>query len=197
MTRLTAVDALDLLAARQPAPPAGAGLGCAAGACGACCASILTAFDVADRVVEAACPDPRLATSWDGDMLPPAGVVASAYREWLTARFVTTHWTPDTDGTAATRVALARDDVYRWHCSAYDPDSHLCTAHQDRPPVCIGAVFYDGAPHAAPLKDPTSSDGLLGVDVVGGGRASCSYGWDLPPDRRPAGSRPLIPLEVL
>jgi len=194
---LPAAAAMALLAARAPAPPAGAGLGCAAGACGACCASILTAWPVSGRAEEAARPDPALPGSWEGGVLPGPEVVAGARREWLTSCFVVGHWSPDVSGTTATRAALGREDVYRWRCSAFDPDSRLCTAHAERPPVCEQAVFYDSAPHAAPLRDPTAADGLLGVATVGGGRAHCSYGWDVPPDRRPNGSRPLIPLEVL
>jgi Fe-S-cluster containining protein len=77
-----------------------------------------------------------------------------------------------------------------WHLNADDPDSYhcdmlgadgLCTAYDDRPPVCEGYPWYG--------EDP-----LIRVQYVG---ERCSYLLDVKPADRPDGSRPLIPLTVL
>lgn len=65
-------------------------------------------------------------------------------------------------------------------CDRFDPDSRLCTAHEDRPPVCSGFPWYGRVPMAGPLVNPR-----------------CSFQWDLPSHQRPAGAWPLIPLTVI
>lgn len=71
------------------------------------------------------------------------------------------------------------DGGARYRCDRFDPETRECTAHEDRPPVCSDYPWYGDDP----------------VPGVTGGR--CSYLLDLPPDQRPEGSRPLIPIEVL
>lgn len=69
----------------------------------------------------------------------------------------------------------------RYECAKYDPVHQRCTAHAIRPQVCRGYPWYGKEPTAAGMSK----------------RGQCSYLLDLPPDQRPEGSRPLIPLEVL
>jgi len=66
-----------------------------------------------------------------------------------------------------------------WTCDAFDPDTRLCTAHDDRPPLCREFPWYDDEP------------GGTSVSV------RCSFLLDLPPSERPEDARPLIPLTVL
>ena len=67
-----------------------------------------------------------------------------------------------------------------WTCDAFDPVHRLCTQHADRPEMCAGYPWYGREPHEGVIREP-----------------DCSYLADLPPDRRPAGSRPLIPVTVV
>lgn len=75
-------------------------------------------------------------------------------------------------------------------CDRFDPETRLCTAHIDRPPICERFPFYGGQPKA--VWGPGHS-----VGEHAGGKLGCSYLADLPPGWRPADVRPLIPLEVL
>ena len=65
-------------------------------------------------------------------------------------------------------------------CDAYDPETFSCTAHDTRPPVCRDYPWYG--------REPADADRLP---------KQCSYLADVPPDRRPEGARPLIPVSVL
>lgn len=85
------------------------------------------------------------------------------------AEFITAHWTPIDDRT--------------FRCDAFDPAARLCTAHDARPPVCRDFPWYG--------QDPEEKAGEVRLDP------QCSYLADLPPGKRPEGSRPLIPLTVL
>lgn len=90
--------------------------------------------------------------------------------------FTAEHWTEirrDPDGGAA------------YSCDRYDPNTRLCTAHDDRPPVCRNYPFY-GRP-----GDPSS------LGLTPGGGPDCSYWLDVPAADRPDKTRPLIPLTVL
>jgi Fe-S-cluster containining protein len=35
-----------------------------------------------------------------------------------------------------------RDDMHAYQCDFFDPDSRLCTAHDQRPPICRGYPWY-------------------------------------------------------
>jgi Fe-S-cluster containining protein len=83
------------------------------------------------------------------------------------ADFITAHWHPNDDGET-------------WHCDALDPDTRLCTVHEDRPPVCRDYPWYG--------EDPAKRASHVGPE--------CSYLLDVPPAERPEGARPLIPLTV-
>lgn len=85
-------------------------------------------------------------------------------------------WRADADFVATHWKAVSDQDC---ECDMFDRESRMCTAHDRRPPVCRGYPWY-------------------GRDAVSGRflPARCSYLADLPPQRRPEGSRPLIPLMV-
>lgn len=65
-------------------------------------------------------------------------------------------------------------------CDAYDREAGLCTAQDSKPPVCSSYPWYGREP-----------DGGTGMPL------QCSYLADLPPEKRPEGARPLIPLTVV
>lgn len=87
--------------------------------------------------------------------------------------FITQHWHP---------VSAFTDESGTWlrmRCDMFDSSSRRCTAYGGRPPVCQGFPWYGDGPvpeRAAYLPAP------------------CSFLAEVPPDQRPAGSRPLIPL---
>lgn len=71
------------------------------------------------------------------------------------------------------------EDAERYSCDAFDAATRQCTAHENRPPVCRDYPWYGGEPSAERAV-------YMGKQ--------CSYLADLPPDQRPEGARPLIPL---
>lgn len=126
-------------------------LGCAR--CGDCCE--MTFLNVSLGLMRSWLADP-------GDMDPESDHMKNA-------RFLTEHWHPHS----------TEPDAYV--CDRFDLESRLCTAHEDRPPVCSQYPWYGGEP----------SGGKINKNL------NCSYLLDLPPDKRPKGARPLIPIEVV
>jgi Fe-S-cluster containining protein len=59
-----------------------------------------------------------------------------------TARFIVEHWHRVAGGGAATIFA----------CDRFDPTTRLCTAHDDRPPICRGYPFYGAPPAVAVVQ---------------------------------------------
>lgn len=55
------------------------------------------------------------------------------------AEFILEHWHGG--------VANGPGRTKRWACDAFDPVSRLCTAHEDRPPVCSGFPWYGRDPY--------------------------------------------------
>lgn len=133
-------------------------LGCAAG-CGDCCDPVHLSPDQRDHFDRWR---ERVEDVWAGDQPEPGGSMP----------FMLVHWHELEHKPTGT--------TYR--CDRFDPDTRMCTAHEDRPPVCSNFPWYGDPP------DPS---------VFGGSLGRCSYMLDLPPDQRPAGSRPLIPVEVV
>lgn len=86
--------------------------------------------------------------------------------------FMLDHWTP---GRGPDRAVH-----WRWTCDQYDPEHRLCRAHDGRPPVCRDFPWYGQRP---------GDGGRIHTD--------CSYWLDVPAERRPHGSRPLIPVTVV
>ncbi len=89
--------------------------------------------------------------------------------------FIAQHW----------RTESVEDDGETAHvrCDQFSSEHRTCRAHSSRPPVCRDYPWYGREPG----QDNTEFAYV----------PQCSYLLDLPPGKRPAGSRPLIPLEVL
>ena len=150
--------------------------------CGNCCDPVVLDDEIYERLgkywTSAALegvPDPRTDEGWaawlevghavnDRERQIAKYIPGSGYR--ADADFIATHWHP------------LSDDEYR--CDAFDPATRLCTARDDRPPVCRNYPWYGRTPSAERYMNP-----------------QCSYLADLQPSERPEGSRPLIPLSVL
>jgi len=74
------------------------------------------------------------------------------------ARFILGHW--HRSGGGGTRT--------RYSCDAFDPASRLCTAHDERPPICRGFPWYDRPPGTRKVRLPASCsfNADVGVPVV-------------------------------
>lgn len=132
-------------------------LGCAR--CGDCCDPVHLAVDQRDLV------DRWREYVADGGQQPQAGSDIA---------FILAHWTE-----------LEHKDIgTTYRCAFFDPDTRMCTAHDQRPPVCRDFPFYDQPGNPQNLE--SRADGPW-----------CSYWLDVPPADRPADARPLIPIEVL
>jgi len=59
--------------------------------------------------------------------------------------FITAHWRP---------TGERRHGLHAYACDAFDPQSRLCTAHADRPPICRGYPWYDAPPGSRPVELP-------------------------------------------
>lgn len=136
------------------------------GGCGACCDPVWLAMDPLEV---ARC----LA-------LDAAGRRFSTREGEVNVRFIAEHMTPLVpqpesyyDGEPA-----ATSGHTAWRCDKYDPVSRLCTAHDDRPPICRGYPWYGDEPRG-------NATAVL---------PGCSHLWDLKPgDRGPLPGR-LLPL---
>jgi Putative zinc- or iron-chelating domain len=122
-------------------------------------------------------PDPGTEDGWaywrehghkDGDRQLAIANYDPAGRKRADADFIAAHWAETCDG--------------HWTCDAYDPEHGTCTAHENRPPLCRDYPWYGDQPSA---------------ERAGYMYRQCSYLADLPPDQRPEGARPLIPLSVV
>ncbi len=92
-------------------------------------------------------------------------------------RFIAEHWHPLSgweaeDGTQCLSL----------RCDMFDPAARVCTAYDSRPPVCSRFPWYGNGPAAG---------------VAAALNPQCSFLADVPPDWRPEGSRPLIPIAVI
>lgn len=54
------------------------------------------------------------------------------------ARFVLAHWHGG--------VRAGKGATHHWACDAFDAETRLCTAHDDRPPICSGYPWYGNEP---------------------------------------------------
>lgn len=174
-------------------------LGCAR--CGHCCAPITLSWQL-ETVTRYANPelqnggihDPRTKEGWatwlalgwkDDDRKRCIARCDDVYGTIANATFLKEHWTQEWVEPRG-RVVVT--------CDMYDADTRLCTAGDSRPPICSKFPWYDREPYTT----GTEGWGREGVeDGPGDTRLGCSFLLDLPPAERPAGVRPLIPLEVL
>lgn len=128
------------------------GLGCAR--CGDCCEHILMSGEFDPELL-------RVVRDSDAD---------------VSVAFIKTHWTL----TDVVKDEHGAPQATVWNCDRFDSKNRICTAHDDRPPICVGYPWYDREPgpgRMLPLK--------------------CSYAWDIPPWERAPGAQPLLPLEVI
>lgn len=164
---------------RHHGNPGGAGVSLGCARCGQCCENITISADGLDKWTTGALegvPDPRTDDGWAWWQESGWTDRDRAWRWWnpdgdnrLCADFITAHW-------------KLNDDGRTYSCDAFDQVTRLCMAHDERPPVCSGYPWYGTEPDD------------VHISALGG---QCSYLLDVAPDRRPEGSRPLIPLTVL
>lgn len=142
-------------------------LGCAPG-CGACCDPVILGVSAAQiRTV--------LRQGWNGNK-----PVSDLDRESF--EFILGNWTQHPES------FTHGDDSkewYRYDCAAFNSTERTCMARDDdvnvAPPICT--MFPDYI-HVGP--QPVTDPALV----------HCSYNGNVAPDRRPEGSRPLIPLHI-
>lgn len=48
----------------------------------------------------------------------------------------------------------ATPELWRVRCDRFDPDTRLCAAHSERPPICSGYPWYGRAPDPGRVLDP-------------------------------------------
>ncbi|HEU5034036.1 MAG TPA: YkgJ family cysteine cluster protein [Mycobacteriales bacterium] len=61
--------------------------------------------------------------------------------------FAAAHWQPT--------GARTDDGLHAYRCDRFDAASRLCTAHDERPPICRGYPWYDDAPGTRLVLLPT------------------------------------------
>jgi Fe-S-cluster containining protein len=86
------------------------------------------------------------------------------------ADFLTSHWTPIPED--------AGKAMPRFQCSAFDPATRLCTAHDSRPPICSGYPWYGS--DERPTRRLWSH--------------RCSFWADVPLEDRPGGNLRALPV---
>ncbi len=140
--------------------------------CGDCCVRIQPNTGPETWEKSAAAGDPRDDANWPQWL--SAGWVdrVKAAKHYESACFVSTFWSANPDGT--------------YKCDAFDADTRLCTAHEQRPPICRDFPWYGRDPledTAPPLATYPDGRPLLPL--------RCSFWADVPSDRWPAGTEPL------
>jgi Fe-S-cluster containining protein len=78
------------------------------------------------------CCDPVWYSYGPGDLRQLAERTNSA-----DARFAVAHWHP---------TGETGDAGHAYRCDRFDPVTRLCTAHDERPPICRGYPWYDEPP---------------------------------------------------
>lgn len=94
--------------------------------CGDCCESI---------------PFPRRADLHAYIAMHPPSPEYALTRTVQDVAFVEQHWTENVVGKPGERSL--------WSCDAFDSETRICTAYDDRPPVCQNYPWYEGRQHAA------------------------------------------------
>jgi len=116
------------------------------------------------------CCDPVYLTPENAAKLADPGTTGDR----ASSEFAREHWHQ--------RAQSPLPDHLAYDCDQFDPASRLCTAGDDRPPVCRYYPWYLDGPCAERAADLHSH---------------CSYLLQVMPADRPEGSRPLIPIEVI
>lgn len=163
-------------------------VGCAG--CGNCCAPVYLSYPISGVLAWLRAPDPADDETWRSYWLGRGGwtdeMREMAIARWQpgsptrqNAEFMAEHWTEEWTDADGSRVVT---------CSAYDPDTRLCTAHENRPPICSDYPWYGEPPKRKRALEKVADLG------PGGARLGCSYIGDLPPEERPDRVRRLIPI---
>lgn len=108
--------------------------------CGDCCERIWLAEDALWRIAERA-PLSREDVNSDVEYWMARGDEAAALRvraNHLDASFIARHWTV---------VEEAEGGAYH-SCDRFDRETRLCTAHDERPPICQGYPWYGHDPQS-------------------------------------------------
>jgi Fe-S-cluster containining protein len=132
-------------------------LGCSR--CGDCCDQIwLPAAKITSirAAIDAGDPESRISADMRAD-----------------CEFIETHWTVE-------ERSLDGQDL-RYVCDRFDAEARLCTAYEQRPPVCTNFPYYGRTAIPAPDRLPSR----------------CSFAFDVAPELRRSDARPLIPIEVI
>ena len=96
---------------------------------------------------------------------------ATAVRNYEDATFILQHWHDLGDGDSL--------------CDRFDPETRLCMAHDERPPICQDFPYY-GENTAQKV-----------IDSLGEGDLRCSFWADVPKEQWPKGVRPLkVPVKI-
>lgn len=68
--------------------------------------------------------------------------------------FILANWTELTEEEALKRDPLIspKEGEHYFSCNRFDPTTNLCTAHDERPPVCRGFPFYGGRFDSVPAR---------------------------------------------
>lgn len=142
-------------------------LGCAGASCGDCCDPV----GLDGRVI-------TLIEEWRA-WLEAGGTPETAIEGGADPSifFAIDHWT------RYEGPALTEEEHHDFRCDRYDPTTHLCTAYEDRPPVCRNFPWYT----------EEESAGARAARLP----ARCSFNLDIPPALRKPGARPLIPIMVV
>ncbi len=111
--------------------------------CGSCCENLQLNFTKAELRAFARGGDAVATTPLTRDHL-------------ANARFILAHWHRASGGGSATKYA----------CDAFDPSTRLCTAHQDRPPICAGYPWYDAPPGVRTRRLPPACSFNADVGVA-------------------------------
>jgi Fe-S-cluster containining protein len=130
--------------------------------CGDCCESIWLNTTKTRMRQSMVAVDPDI----DPDVWIAIGwTVESARRARENAKFLLQHWHRSSGG----------GKNIRWSCDAFNSETRLCEAHDERPAVCRDYPWYGGAP----------KEGVLNK------LPKCSFWADLPIAQRPVGWQPI------
>jgi Fe-S-cluster containining protein len=107
--------------------------------CGACCEDISLGTGCDETVLG------RLAADWEawGDEAPDA-------------KFILTYWDAE----------VYDEGEVRFTCQRFDPMTRLCTAHDERPPVCREFPWYGHAPMVEALYPWVAKTCSYVADIV-------------------------------
>lgn len=162
--------------------------GCAA--CGACCDPVILPKSPEDlqaifgAYLQEGLPDPATDEGWAKwrEWWPEEHKDEQRYiyvRQFHDARYILAKWEPL--GPSSTN-----EGSFEYRCPMFDPESRLCTAEDDKPPICSGYPWYGKDP-AERIKDQSFVP--LGPQ--------CSYWGDVPCELWPEGTAPLpVPVTI-